>query len=248
MPGIAAIRNIQWQINKTAALFFCCFFVMFIGLGFWQIERAGQKKVWLETRGFNAAIEPQQVSWLSDFTGGEFSRVSLRGHYDLTHYWLLQNQVLDGIVGEDLLVPFITGAGEAVLVNLGWREESVWRKNSGQPQHLPSGAVTITAVLRKPFDLPFVSNIFEGGQASVLEVVPGDFPYTNLEANWYLQLDPSQPEALLTHWQMNTITPAKHIGYAVQWFTMAAVLLFAFLVTNSNLVSLWRVPKQQRQR
>jgi surfeit locus 1 family protein len=33
------------------------------------------------------------------------------------------------------------------------------------------------------------------------------------------------------------VQPAKHTGYAVQWFIMAAVLLLMTLIANSNLGS-----------
>ena len=42
------------------------------------------------------------------------------GRYDPTHQLLVRNRPLDGQVGYDVLVPLVTDAGPALLVNRGW--------------------------------------------------------------------------------------------------------------------------------
>ncbi len=54
------------------------------------------------------------------------------------------------------------------------------------------------------------------------------FPYQ-------LRLDQDSPGALQTGWATVSVQPAKHTGYAVQWFVMALVLLIMTVVANSNL-------------
>jgi cytochrome oxidase assembly protein ShyY1 len=50
-----------------------------------------------------------------------------------------------------------------------------------------------------------------------------------------VRIDSGQPEALAVAWQLVNASPEKHQGYAVQWFTMAAVLAIFFLLRSSNL-------------
>ena len=102
---------------------------------------------------------------------------------------------------------------------------------------------TIEGRLRAPFDLPFFDNDFSGSGPSVLEIDPKQFPYPDLITDWYLQISPEHPQALTTHWQLPKITPAKHLGYALQWFSMSLVLLIAFIFANSNLGLLLRKQK-----
>ncbi|HEY7775897.1 MAG TPA: SURF1 family cytochrome oxidase biogenesis protein, partial [Kineobactrum sp.] len=50
-----------------------------------------------------------------------------------------------------------------------------------------------------------------------------------------VRIDAGQPGALEVNWQVVNASPEKHHGYAVQWFTMAAVLAIFFLLRSSNL-------------
>jgi cytochrome oxidase assembly protein ShyY1 len=53
--------------------------------------------------------------------------------------------------------------------------------------------------------------------------------------SYQLRLDQDSPGALQTGWATVSVQPAKHTGYAVQWFVMALVLLIMTVVANSNL-------------
>jgi cytochrome oxidase assembly protein ShyY1 len=55
---------------------------------------------------------------------------------------------------------------------------------------------------------------------------------------WMVRIDPNTPAALVADWPVVNASPEKHQGYALQWFTMAAVLLVFFLLRSSNL---WRL-------
>ena len=54
-------------------------------------------------------------------------------------------------------------------------------------------------------------------------------------APYQLRLDQSSLGALQTGWATVSVQPAKHTGYAVQWFVMAVVLLIMTVIANSNL-------------
>jgi len=242
MHAAVTIKQLRWQSNSWLLIFFVCFFTLFICLGVWQLSRAESKRQWLAQRNNAERSNIEQITQLTTFSGKEFQPIALRGAFDQQTAWWLQNQTLNNQLGFDLLVPFNTESGQAILVNLGWQPNtdlSAWRNNTGQ-------TIVIRGKVRKPMDLPFVSNIFNNENSSVVEIVPSHFPYKNLNQEWYLQIDPDQPQALTTHWQANTMTPAKHVGYAVQWFTMAAALLIVFILTTTNITTLWRrVDKRQ---
>ena len=59
------------------------------------------------------------------------------------------------------------------------------------------------------------------------------FPYT-------VRIDSDQPGALAVDWQIINVSPQKHHGYAVQWFSMAAALALIYLVRSSNIWQLVR--------
>jgi cytochrome oxidase assembly protein ShyY1 len=57
---------------------------------------------------------------------------------------------------------------------------------------------------------------------------------------WELRLAPDQPGGFRRDWPVVNVSPEKHRGYALQWFTMAAALLLLFVFRSSNLLSLVR--------
>lgn len=58
------------------------------------------------------------------------------------------------------------------------------------------------------------------------------FPYE-------VRIQPDSPHALVAEWTVVNQSPSKHIGYAVQWFAMAAVLVIIGLLRLTNLRSLF---------
>ena len=57
------------------------------------------------------------------------------------------------------------------------------------------------------------------------------FPYP-------VRIDEAQPGALTVDWKIVNVSPSKHTGYAVQWFTMAAALFVVYVLHSS---SLWQL-------
>jgi cytochrome oxidase assembly protein ShyY1 len=50
-----------------------------------------------------------------------------------------------------------------------------------------------------------------------------------------VRVDQRSPLALVAEWPIVNQSPAKHIGYAIQWFAMAAVLVFIGVWRLTNL-------------
>ena len=47
-----------------------------------------------------------------------------------------------------------------------------------------------------------------------------------------LLLNPDQPDGYVREWHPLTFGPERNVGYAVQWFSMAAVLVIIYLAVN----------------
>ena len=54
------------------------------------------------------------------------------------------------------------------------------------------------------------------------------FPYS-------VRIKAGEPGALAVDWKVVNSGPAKHIGYAVQWFAMSAVLALLGVLRSTNL-------------
>ena len=49
-----------------------------------------------------------------------------------------------------------------------------------------------------------------------------------------LRLNPGQAHGFVRDWQPINVLPARHLGYVVQWFLMALVLLIAYFIFCST--------------
>lgn len=63
-----------------------------------------------------------------------------------------------------------------------------------------------------------------------------------------LRLDESSTGAFQTERLVVNVTPAKHTGYAVQWFAMALALGIIFIFLNTNLAELLKRRKDEENK
>ncbi len=104
-------------------LVYLCLLPVLIALGMWQLDRSEQKRAFLNVQEQAATAETLHLSTaLENNTEAlRYRNVEVAGHYDVTHQFLIDNQVSDGKVGYFVLTPFIlAGESKAVLVNRGW--------------------------------------------------------------------------------------------------------------------------------
>ena len=211
-----------------------------IGLGCWQLGRAEQKRELLALHDEHRAEAPVPVERLmSESTDLAYRRVHLQGEFDGEHSLLLDNRLRDGQAGVELLQPFLDQpSGQWVLVNRGWLP---W----------PDRRVPVT------FDTPAHPLALEAwvyiapGSTFQLRADPvgGRWPHllTAIDASqlWpqlqrqglahELRLEPS-PASYRLDWPVVATGPEKHLGYAVQWFSlaMALVLLYLYFGWHNN--------------
>ncbi|WP_423896086.1 SURF1 family protein [Candidatus Pelagadaptatus aseana] len=208
-------------------------------LGFWQLERAEQKhqlQAELDRQRHLPALTADQLFTQSNT---RYRRIELHGVLDNDHSWLLDNKIRQGQVGYEVISPLQLPSGETVLLNRGWlpaprlRSELPGIPNIARPIH-------VTGFLHQPSDNPMVreQDGDEGWPRRIQQIdIAVLYQQLGLEPSlpFLLRLDDSSDGALVTQWQWLNNSPAKHQGYAVQWFSMAIVLVVALVFANSNL-------------
>jgi surfeit locus 1 family protein len=211
-------------------------------LGIWQLDRLEQR------REFNAhfeamqAAEPLELPEQSgeDLVSMEYRQVCASGTYDFEHQVGLRNQYWQDRYGYHLLTPLVMSDGWAVLIDRGWipadginDSPADWRKYD------LSTPLEVCGIIRPGGERPAF-----GGQPDPtlapdqigldfwnnvnLERIEDQLPYPLLKV--YIQPDedegddeppvPFQPEV--------EISEGPHLGYAGQWFTFSALLLFGY--------------------
>lgn len=209
-----------------------------IGLGFWQLRRADEKRELMEQARQGRSVTRTLTGAVAG-TLARYQHVMLSGHFDSSRQSLLDNMPSSqGQPGYRVLTPFQLTDRSMVLVDRGWLPLGVDRG------HLPDIAVaaqprTLTGLLD---DLPR-----PGVRAGEAGIQPGrwpqvlNFPDTrDLQTLYGPQLQPrivlldaDQPDGFERIRQIDLgFTPERHIGYAVQWFGMAATVAIIFLIVN----------------
>lgn len=233
-------QRFRWQPNKKLLLVSLCLFPLLIFLGFWQLDRAEQKQRILDQYNANQQAAPAGVSDMLKATNLQYRSVWLRGGLDASRRIILDNRVKNGRPGYEILEAMtVTGLASKVLVNRGWVQASLNRNQLPEIKAV-NGVVQLRGALYQTLGgYRLDDGIGRVGEwparvgwisAARAEELFGErfFPYQ-------LRLDQDSPGALQTGWATVSVQPAKHTGYAVQWFVMALVLLIMTIIANSNL-------------
>lgn len=245
----------QLKPNWKILLFTLLFLPLLLSLGFWQLHRAEEKKTIQESWQAQQALPAVPFAEIKNTSDTEFRRVSLHGRFDAGHYWLLENRILDGKLGYEIVMPFVTTGGDLVIVNRGWLPAGAYRTDLPQVP-TTTETVTISGTLTLPSDNRLIAEEREpvGDWPAKILQIDLDALGAQLESLGYerslyprvLNIDGDAAGAFTTHWQPINMSSATHKGYAFQWFTMALALLILSLFANSNLAATLFKPRSSR--
>ncbi|MDG4867649.1 SURF1 family protein [Guyparkeria sp. 1SP6A2] len=203
---------------------------VFLGLSLWQVQRAAEKQHLFEAESAARQALPVPVESLGPTDVPLHARAA--GRYD-EHLFLLDNRVRDRRAGYEVLAPLRIADDEAVLVNLGWVAQGASREQLPAVE-VPTGTVDVTGLAMTPEPPPFELSdreTFAGGWPKVVQTaVPGilerklGYPLRPV----VLYPDGSEVAAHKVK-VMHDFGPARHHGYAAQWFGFAVVLVIVYL-------------------
>lgn len=217
---------------------------MLVGLGIWQLQRADYKQGLQDLYEQRSAATSVGLSELSAEQDVAYLQIRVQGRFDNDHHFLLDNRVLNGRAGYEvisafLLEPAITSkSGEVfdlIWVNRGWipmlasRNELPEVKSVTQRVELNGQLVnpSDTFVLA---DLPLSAHWPEVVQRIDLSQMTERFSDVQAQgearqiAPYLFRAAVGQAGSFQINWQAINTSPQKSLGYAVQWFLMALVL------------------------
>lgn len=216
LPGVAALAAIALTLS----------------LGNWQSRRAEEKLAFgreLDDAAQRAvlALPPQPIA-AHDY---EFHAISARGEYSAKHTVLLDNKVMRGNAGYQVLTPLrIAGGDTYVLVNRGWVAAGPRRDILPQVQ-TPAGTETVQGIAIVPS-----SRILELDEKTEEGIVWQNLVLARY-AKWsglklqpvVLQQTSDAADGLVRHWDRPDTGVDKHRGYAFQWYALAATILVFYV-------------------
>ena len=219
----------QIQENKLLTSFSIFFVIVFVFLGVWQIERAAHKEGLLQA--FNSEQESPPIRLTSQ--SPDWSRVFVDGIFDSSRQILIDNQIHKGKVGYKIFTPFRFDDNKIVLVDRGWIAQGQSRSDLPQLNILEKKSRIIATVTSPEQGVLAGSELLTNewprvSQTKAIEVIASAFKEPILDI--VLVLDPGSSQITeFIQIKPFAITPVKHYGYAMQWFTMSIVLLGMFL-------------------
>jgi cytochrome oxidase assembly protein ShyY1 len=222
---------------------------LMVGLGFWQLHRADEKAAELAEMELKRAAAPLPVTGFAAMPAEELDgrRVELRGRYDAERSFLLDNRILRGRVGYELLTLFRDESGAVLLVDRGWLQAPPTRERLPAVD-TPPEPLRLTGEFYVPEDRrrlplypgqgwPRVVQALDVPELARLASEPDAFPHL-------VVLDDAQPGVSEGEHARVNMPPARHTAYAVQWFLMAAAWFVVFLLGGTNA----REPGRSRRR
>lgn len=204
-----------------------------MSLGFWQLNRASQKRQ-IE-KDYHRASQIIDLAPIQDQINKalRFQHVRISGRFDNEHNILLDNQTHKHQVGVAVLTPFIpSNSHKVLLVNRGFIRTMT---RSDLPNIKPmKGDQTITGLINFPskgitlkkestrLSWPLLVQSIDTQQLSKILGKP-IYPYVLLEKS---------PDSFIQDWHPYNFPAYRHTGYAVQWFLLSLTLLIIYIRLN----------------
>lgn len=207
--------------------------VIMLTLGFWQLDRKVEK----EERLSQIAYAKQQQSLALEnviLSYGAYQDFLIDAKGKLIEgSFYIDNKLRDGKAGFHVMLPFETASG-VVLLDLGWLPANAPRP--ALPTFDPLTLDALTGVLYIPLDNRLIkeTNVNYGTFPALLQQVD----LTQMERHigqgvlpFVLRLQPQNSSEFVREWQAVTMSPEKHLGYAIQWFGLAVAGLTVYLLS-----------------
>mgnify|MGYP006424562905 CR=1 FL=1 len=203
----------------------------FSGLGVWQLQRAAEKQAVIASLADNRQPVLERLpGTLATLSKAVRRKVRIQGRYEGERQFLLDNRILEGRPGFDVLTPLVLDDGRRVLVDRGWVAAGAGR----EPVESARLAVEERVTVRGRLWLP------ESGIALGAAVTPGDdwprlvtrVDFPALEEALGRELVPAvirargdAPWLFRPRDLQPRFGPMRHYGYAFQWFALALTVL-----------------------
>lgn len=226
------------KYKRAPLIAYLCLLPILLTLGVWQLNRAEEKRalIRLQEQRQSSKILVLSATMPDSAEALLYKPIQAVGYYDGNHQYLLDNQVSKGKAGYFVLTPFrLNNENKAVLVNRGWLPLGKGRSDlpdigvdmgetaiTGRINHFPTVGLKLAGAEIPTDGWPAIVQVID---AHVLAKQLG-YPLFDFQ----VELDMGAANGFKREWQESlTMTPEKHVAYAVQWFLLAITLTVLFI-------------------
>ncbi|MFK5949655.1 MAG: SURF1 family protein [Methylococcales bacterium] len=233
------IAKTRFQFSFFSITLYLMLMILLVSLGFWQLDRAEQKKDYFKKQQLAANKVILQLTADIDMEKSQYSKTEITGHFESAKQYLIDNQMVNGQAGYFVMTPFkIDGAYNSVLVNRGWVKlnkdrrvlpdiaiNDTTRTIKGRINHFPVVAYRLAGAEIPTNGWPSVVQVVD------IKILSDKIGYPLLP--FQIEMDKTMSGGYSRDWRNKHIMPPeKHIAYAVQWFGLAITLTILFIVFN----------------
>ena len=203
---------------------------LLISLGFWQLDRADEKRA-IEDQIASANSGDVEIVVSTEFLKEkEYYHVRLQGSYIDDKQFIYDNQIVDQISGYYVLTPLVLkGDSKAVLINRGFIP---WngRRDKLADIDIADKLTEVKVQISKPVKrMELEASELTGDFPVLIQALDLDEMRTIAALDFASViglLSPESDNGFVRQWEPYTGSIERHIGYAIQWFLMAFVLAF----------------------
>jgi surfeit locus 1 family protein len=237
------LGNYIWTPRSSSTIVVLVVIAVLCSLGWWQLDRAEQKRQLLQQSIQKLHAPPIPLHTLDkNSVPAEFTQITTTGHLDPQHTLLLDNQFFQHQAGYNVISPFIPDNDtEILLVDRGWipltQDRNTWPTVKtvthaitliGNARNLQNQGILLgdNIETRNPHQwrVARLDNalVHKLSKALAKPIYP-----------FILVLPPQSPygyarESIL----VLNMPPARHIAYAIQWFALAVLAASVYFLLH----------------
>ena len=221
----------SWLMTLLAFVFI----VLFVKLGFWQIQRGQEKNKMLVAQA-SMQRQPAQIWQTETALPKQYQPLIVQGQFLPTLFYL-DNQHHDHQFGYHIISPLLLDNNKVLLIDRGWMKGDMNRSKLPAVT-IPQGKIRVKGAAWYPsagmWALgPEIDK--RSGNVAVIESVKLDLVSQFLQKTVYpfiIRLDAKAEAGFVRQWPVVAMLPAKHYAYAFQWFAMALVIVILYVALN----------------
>lgn len=218
----------NWKLTLFAGLFV----PVLLSLGTWQWSRAAEKREIESVRDAAAALPAQRLA-ITDAPPAHLTPVRVQGHFDARRILLLDNRTHEGRAGYEVFARLEDdGSESAFLVGLGWVPAPADR-SLPTLDPLPASPVALRAVVLRTLAAPPVFGALEESdtwprRVQRIDIEALERSFAQPLYPWVLMAEAGEPGVATHVFRAVRMSSDTHLGYAVQWYGLATVLLLGW--------------------
>jgi surfeit locus 1 family protein len=230
--------NRCWVIYWRWLLVTIVVVALLLGLAMWQWARAANKAQLLQRLEQLQQAGAVSARALTELTPAQADGllIGAQAHWVAPVVWLLDNQMLQGKIGYDLIVPMqLDATGEIVLINLGWLAAP--RERAQLPVPSVPARFTIQGVVRTHLGGFRLGKNTENNGRWPRRIQQIDLPDLSAQLKQSLYagiIYQQQNSPYAVHYQPVVMLPERHRAYALQWALLAIAVLVIALAASAK--------------